>query len=64
MTSGMKFGDTTISAEYTDTLVEAVTSTYGFSSSTTVNVSCGDHGGEQIGLWQWVTATSDKVMRA
>ena len=58
MKVGIEFESDTISESFSSTLTQATTSTYSQSSTNTITVGCVT-GGEETGLWQWVTETSD-----
>ena len=69
METGMEFSSfsskTKISKTYTTTLTQSTTQTFTQSAEQTITVGCGgETDGQNFGIFQWVTESSDAVARA
>ena len=68
MSSSFEFdgigGSDTISESYSYQLTTATESTYSMSMSASITVTCQQTDGGQIGLWQWITESSDATSKA
>ena len=65
MNIGLQFNNMSISDAYTNGITTATQETYTKSITDTVTMTCTSADfAENIGVWQWVTATSDGVYEA